>query len=218
MTKSQTSRVCPICDNMVQQVFDFLRRYQHDLVSNPVARELHAQRGGFCAFHSRQYEFLASPQGVCEGYSAFLQSVGERLLAIAAEAVTVDEVVCVMEKSPTARPACSVCEVVSKAEEEALSAALAQMAAAMTKDTTPLFCIAHLTALVSRLTDLDIVRRLLERHGDEFKRVAEDMRQYVAKRDSLQRHLLTIDEQEAYLRGLMLLKGHRRLAASPESH
>jgi len=48
--------------------------------------------------------------------------------------------------------------------------------------------------------------------------VAEDMRQYVVKRDSLQRHLLTPDEQEAYLRGLMLFTGHRRLAAPPESH
>jgi hypothetical protein len=56
----------------------------------------------------------------------------------------------------------------------------------------------------------------VERHGEEYQRVAEEMRQYVAKRNSLKRHLISTREQKAHLRGLMLLAGHRRLAAPPE--
>ena len=70
---------------------------------------------------------------------------------------------------------------------------------------------AAVTALASRCTDLGMVRRLVEQHGVEFKRVAEDMRQHVAKHDALQRDLMSAREKDAPLRGLMLLAGARRL-------
>ena len=217
MTSNTTNRPCSVCDHIVQEVFDFLRRCQQDLVTSQAERELHAQRGGFCAFHTRQYEFLASPQGVCASYSAFLQSVGERLSAIATEALTVDEAVRALETSPIFRPTCSVCEIAKKAEEEALRDASTELAAFTANETFPLFCFAHLTALVSRCEAQIIARRLIEWHGEEYRRIAEEMRQYVAKRESLQRHLLSSEEQEAYWRGLLLLTGHKRLAVPPES-
>ena len=170
---------------------------------------MHARRGGFCALHTWQYERLASPKGVCNSYEASLQSIGERLLVLATEAAAIDELVGELGKFPVARPVCSVCEIAAEAEEEALGGALTRLTnITVTDDTVPLLCFTHLIALVSRCTDLGVIRRLVERHGEEFKRVAEDMRQHVAKVDALRRDLISIGERQAHLRGLMLLMGH----------
>lgn len=208
MISSQTSRACVVCDYVWKQVFDFLSHCQYNIATDSVERDAHAQRGGFCAFHTWQYEQLASPQGVCAGYSGFLQSVGEQLLAVAAETATVDELVCKIKKFPTVQPICSACEFAAKAEEEALGSALTRLiAVTATNDAVPLLCFTHLTALASRCNDLRVVRHLLEQHGEEIKRVAEDMRQYVAKRDALRRDLISDRERVAHLHGLMLLAG-----------
>jgi len=209
---SRTSRVCLVCDFVVRRVHNFLCRIQYDLATNSVERDTHAQRGGFCALHTWWYEQIASPRGVCAGYSEFLQSVGERLLAIAGEAAAVDELVFELEKFRTAWPLCNACEVAVKAEEEALGGALTRLIAVTAiNDAVPLLCFTHLTALASRCTDLGMVRRLVEQHGVEFKRVAEEMRQYVAKHDALRRDLISDREREAHLRGLTLLAGAHRL-------
>ena len=203
-----TDQACLICKSVVIRVFDFLSRCQGDLATNSVERDLHAQRGGFCALHTWQYEQVASSRGVCVGYSEFLQSVGERLLAIAGEAAAVDELVCELEKFRTAWPLCNACEVAVKAEEEALGGALTRLIAVTARnDALPLLCFTHLTALASRCTDLGKVRLLVEQHGEELKRVAEDMRQYIAKFEALRRDLISAREREAPGRGLMLLAG-----------
>jgi len=209
---SRTSRACLVCDFIKRRVYDFLCRYQYELVTNSVERDAHAQRGGFCALHTWQYEQVASSRGVCVGYSEFLQSVGERLLAIADEAAAVDELVFELEKFRTAWPLCNACEVAVKAEEEALGGALTRLIAVTARnDARPLLCLTHLTALASRCTDLGKVRLLVEQHGEELKRVAEEMRQYVAKHDALRRDLISDREREAHLRGLTLLAGAHRL-------
>jgi hypothetical protein len=205
----RTDRACLVCDFVEKRIFDFLSHYQYELATNTVERGLHAQRGGFCALHTWQYTQIASPQGLCAGYSASLQEMGERLLAIAAEATAVDELVRELKKFPTTEPSCSVCEIAAQAEEEALGAALTRLiAVTATNDAVPFFCFTHLTALASRCTDLGAVRLLVEQHGEELKCVAEDMRQYIAKFDALRRDLISAREREAPLRGLMLLAGH----------
>jgi hypothetical protein len=152
---------------------------------------------------------MASPKGMCAGYSASLQEIGERLLAIAAEATAVDKLVRELKKFPAARPSCSACEIAARTEEEALGSALTDLiAAAATKDAVPFLCFTHLTALASRCPDLGAVRLLMEQHGEEFKRVAEDMRQYIVKHDANQRYSINDRERAAPLRGLMLLAGH----------
>jgi hypothetical protein len=205
----RTDRACLICELVVKRVFDFICQYQYDLATDSVERDLHAQRGGFCALHTWQYMQIASSNGLCAGYSEPLQEIGERLLAIVAEATSIDELIVELKKFPVARPSCGACEVAAKAEEEALEGALTNLiVATATNDTIPFLCFTHLIALASRCPDSGAVRLLLEQHGEEFKRVADDMQQYNVKHGALQRYLITDRERAAPLRGLMLLAGH----------
>ena len=204
-----TDRACLICESVVRGVSDFLSRCQYELATNSVERDLHAQRGGFCPLHTWQYIRIASSYGPCAAYSAALREIGERLLAIAAEATSIGELIVELKELPVAHPSCRACEIAAKAEEEALTGALANlMSAASTSDTAPFLCFTHLMALASRCPDLGAVRLLMEQHGEEFKLVAEDMGQYVVKRDAFQRDSVTDREREAPVRGLMLLVGH----------
>jgi len=204
-------RACRVCDSVEKRVWDFLCQYQGELVAKSGARDLHAQRGGFCAFHTWQYNQMTSVSGVCTSHAAFLQSVGEKLLALVAEPRDIEELVRELERFPTASPACIICEMAAKAEEEALGVALSDLnSTPATNEGVPLLCFPHLVTLAARCPDLAKVRRLVERHGVEFRRVAEDMRQFVAKHDALRRNLLTDREGAASFLGLLLLAGRSK--------
>jgi len=205
---SLRTQACLVCDSVAKRAFDFMCQYQSRLETDVVEQDSHARRGGFCAFHTWQYNQLSSSCGVCAGNSAFLQSVGERLLAIAAGAMATEELLHELERCPAAHPACGVCELTAKAEEEALAEALSGLKSATAmNNTVPLLCFPHLVALASRCTELDKIRLLLERHGEEFKGVAEEMRQYIDKFKNLRRDLITHRERVAAWYGLILLAG-----------
>ena len=66
-------RPCEVCASISSALWEFERRFQYEIVVSREARRDLAERGGLCSFHTWQYESIASPQGICEGYSAVLE-------------------------------------------------------------------------------------------------------------------------------------------------
>jgi len=206
-----TNRACDICESVEEKVFNFLCQYQADLISNAKDRAVHFERGGFCAFHTWQYNQMTSVRAACSSHSDFLQLLGDKLLALAMEPGSLEQLVHKLEQFPANHPDCIVCEVAAQEEKDALGAALDNLNSDPGADETPpLYCFPHLAALAAKCADPPKVRRLVERHGEEFRRVAEEMRQYAAKQDARRRDLLTNRESAASFLGLMLLAGRSR--------
>lgn len=76
-------------------------------------------------------------------------------------------------------------------------------------------CLRHLRLLVSLASGPGIVEFLLRHAAASCEALSEDMRSYVIKRAALRHGLVNRDEEEAYLRALVLLAGHRQLNLPP---
>jgi len=75
-------------------------------------------------------------------------------------------------------------------------------------------CLRHLALLVAAAPSADLARFLVGAAARQFDQIAEDMRNYAIKRDAIRSGLLTDDEDEAYLRALVRLAGHKGLCGA----
>lgn len=74
-------------------------------------------------------------------------------------------------------------------------------------------CLRHLGLLIAAVPAEAIRRFLLSEAARHFKEVAEEMRSFATKRDTLNRALLNQDEEDAYIRGVVRVVGERRMCA-----
>ena len=206
-------RPCAICAHALEQVFDFLRKFQYDITVSPERQQQLADRGGLCSFHTWIYEQVASPQGTCIGYADVLDNWASQLLAATAgpcraNSVTVDPV------------ACLLCETQAAAE----AAAVAAIADGLHRNGDPVLaslsglCLPHLRSLAAALGEDPIAAKLLARQAAVLRRMSEDMRRYALKHDGLRRYLASDEETKASERALMVLAGHRRLILPAAPH
>ncbi len=209
-------RSCPICGEVVTRIFDFLCQYQYRLSTSREAYSAHSADGGFCAMHTWQYEKIASPHGVCIAYAEFLETVAHRLRSVAGEAESVADLSQGIARLAILSPKCKACQVQASAEEEALSTWLSKVSEPG-KDGTqelPLLCFLHLPVFLERIMDVELARRLTERQAEICERVSENMQRSALKHEARRRALLSDEEKRAPLQGLMILAGHRRVAAA----
>jgi hypothetical protein len=194
-------RPCEICVHVAQQSYDFLRRYQYDIIVNPERQSELAERGGLCAFHVWAYESVASPFGTCAGFAEVLDRLAERLLSTAASHSVVAEQVCI------------VCDARATAETAAVRAVTLRLQQNLDDTLRALgdLCIPHLRLLVAAIADPEIGERLFDREPVLLHRVAEDMRRYALKHEGGRRYLASAEETQAGRRALQLLAGHRSL-------
>jgi GTP-binding protein EngB required for normal cell division len=62
---------CEICAHVNKTIWDFICQYQYKIIVERDEQERFANRGGFCPFHTWEYESVASPYGACNGYPIF---------------------------------------------------------------------------------------------------------------------------------------------------
>jgi GTP-binding protein EngB required for normal cell division len=209
-------RSCPICGEVVARIFDFLCQYQYRLSTSREAQSAHSADGGFCAMHTWQYEKIASPHGVCAAYAEFLETVAHRLRSMAGKAESAAGLSLGIARLAVSSPTCKACQVQASAEEDALSKWLSKVSGTGKNgpQELPLLCFLHLPAFLARIVDLELARRLTERQAEVCERVSENMQRSALKHDARRRALLSDEEKRAHLQGLMILAGHRRVAAA----
>lgn len=205
---------CKICGLTLKGVFEFLSQYQYELTISPDAQSEHARRGGFCQLHTWQYEGIASPQGVCESYPRLVHSRAASLIRLASETQNRDGMDTLHNLLPTTK-SCRLCEVRAAVEHEAVEEVATAIRAAGEQEDghMPACCLTHLALVVESLGPGKLKDQLIESHATLLERTAEDLQRYALKHDALRRHLASEEERRAAHLALLLLAGHRNLAA-----
>jgi small GTP-binding protein len=205
---------CPVCAHIEREVYEFLCTYQYEVSAQPDRRDALAKDGGLCAFHTWQYDGVASPRGTCIGFSGVLAAFTARLRTIARDAppgAVSDQIDGVGADHRT----CSLCRVRERVEETAI----VDLARLLKRDRDQAVrrftgaCMPHLRRVVRAVGDEELMRALLLREADTLERVAENMQRYAMKHDGIRRFLASDEEIAAARRALMLLAGHRDVNA-----
>jgi hypothetical protein len=202
---------CEICRRIDRDVYDFLRKFQSDLVVHPALRACFADHGGLCASHTWLYQSMASSRGTCIGFPEVLDRLAARLRDIAAEPGSdpfADEIGRVIADPEN----CEVCQVRMKTERAVVADLARRLGSKI--ETFSAVCLPHLRLLAESVENRETVVQLLIAQAEALDRVSEDMRRYVLRIDGTRRFLITQEEEGAGLRGLMLLAGHRNVGST----
>ncbi len=203
---------CEICAHITDKLWNFLCKYQYEIIVSPDEQRRFAERGGLCPFHTWQLESTASPYGICAGHAPLLDRFATALRHFAATADLQDIPGRLRNLLPDEQ-ACIICSVRDNAEQEALAAAANRLERDPVQEINALsaVCLPHFVLLVAAVRDADVARTMLERQATVLERYAEDMKRYAIKHDGLRRHLASQEEANAAERGLLLVSGRRQV-------
>lgn len=215
ITASLKFQPCEICEHIQRQSFDFLRRYQYELATNPTVQHEHAERGGFCSLHTWQYESIASPQGTCSAYPALLNRLAAWFAEGAPKELSPEDVQAGIAQLLATETSCPLCRVRLKSESEALASVIHKLSSSAMQSLSSLsaICLIHLRLLTAHLDNTEMMKQLLERESFLLRRVAEDMQRYSLKHDALRRYLTSDEERDSALKAMLLLVGHRSVSS-----
>jgi hypothetical protein len=202
---------CPVCNRLMEAVFDFYRKWQYNLSTDEPTQRAFADQLGFCPLHTWQLAALASPKGLSLGYPKLLERVSAALSdLLGGPSATAGAVAALIPRTES----CQVCRLLQSEEQEhiaRLSQSLAEPAGREAYSRSQGVCLRHLAALLAASLPADLARFLLGEAVRRFDHIAEDMRNYAIKRDALRAGLMTDEEEEAHLRALVHLAGHKGL-------
>jgi len=216
---------CGICAFIAERLWDFLCRYQYDIAVNRAEQERFAELGGFCPFHTWEYESIASPYGICNGYPSLL----DRLTAELRDAAASGDRGFVLRKLHHLLPTqddCILCRVRDRDERNAVARTVECIETnnSHASLSSSAMCLPHLVMVVDSIRDDRVAQELMERQAAMLQRYAEDMRRYALKHDATRRYLASREETTVSSRGLLCLAGDRhanflpRRAGAPRSH
>ena len=193
---------CEICAHITNELWDFLSKYQYELVISGDERDRFADRGGLCPFHAWELEFVASPYGMCVGYPSLLERLATELRDCASN-VVLKEMANRIGRLVPSREDCVLCNVRDRAEMDAIDSIARReghQARALNSLSAP--CLPHFALLASAVRNRDLLRSLLERQATILQRYAKDMKRYALKHDAVRRYLASQEETAAAGRGL----------------
>ena len=206
---------CSICGAVLNDIFQFLSKYQYELTINPEAQREHALRGGFCPLHTWQYENISSPYGVCTSYPQLVHRIAGELEQIAVSEQEASLQWSEMKDLLATVKTCKVCEVRIGSEKKVVrsAATAAREAAAAGGGVLGACCLPHLSAVIAALGPGDAAQTYLHAHAYLLERTAEDLQRYALRHDALRRYLTSEEERRASQVALLLLAGHRSVNA-----
>jgi small GTP-binding protein len=210
-------RSCEICASIAEKLWDFLCQYQYEIIVNHDEQERFAKRGGFCPFHTWEYESAASPYGTCNGYPTLLDRLVMELRNPALMTIPRDILITRIQNLLPTQDDCTLCRVRDEAEQQAIAAAARRLDENKTNvpGSLSITCLPHFTMLVAAVRDDDVVRDLIGRQAAVLQRVSEDMRRYALKHDALRRYLASKEETSVAERGLLSVAGLRQVNFAP---
>lgn len=208
---------CLLCARVHDMLYEYLRKYQHQLASNAEARESLAAARGLCEPHLRLYASMAAERDICLALTPLMNRAAGALAAAAAESA--GDGSSLGAAGPLFRPSCELCSLQRAIELRVAEGLLATAPAAAA---LPTVCLPHLRWLTGHVSQasstgqlpsasFDLLGALLRRQGAAAERLAEDMQRYVLKRDGIRRALLTEEEERASARALAFLAGARHV-------
>jgi GTPase Era involved in 16S rRNA processing len=208
------SRTCPICDAQLQAIFDFFVHWQYALAKDRAAQQSFAAARGFCYVHTWQFEQVASPQGISEGYAPLIDATTIDLRQLLTRPA--DEAAARLQDLLPDTDHCAACQVLRETETNLIDKLLSQLASregqAQYARSRGL-CVPHLYAVLAKSPTTDAIEFLLREQIQHLEKISEDMRSYMLKRDALRRGLQNADERNAWRHALVQLTGERNVRA-----
>lgn len=207
-----------MCAAQAKALFAFFAQWQYTLATDAPAQCAFAAERGLCPVHTWQFQEMASPQGLSEGYAPLIEMLASELSRLAEHTGELPSASLAALLASTAT--CVACRLVRETAAEQIEHLLASLA--MTKDgrddaSSMELCLPHLQATLDHLekrADGTIERRvvagfLLREQARRLEQLAEDLRSYALKRDALRRGLLHQEEASAWRQALVQLVGER---------
>jgi GTP-binding protein EngB required for normal cell division len=212
------TRTCPICTAQGQALFAFFAQWQYTLATDTTAQRAFAAERGLCPVHTWQFQEMASPQGISEGYAPLIETLAvelSRLIECSVERAAVPLAALLADTAT-----CAACRLVRETAAEQVEQLLAHLATVEGRAdyvSSAGLCLPHLQTALARLEDSVggtierrmvaefLLREQVQRLGD----LAEDLHSYTLKRDALRRGLLHQEEADAWRRALVQLVGER---------
>jgi Dynamin family len=212
------TRTCPICAVQGQALFAFFAQWQYTLATDTTAQRAFAAERGLCPVHTWQFQEMASPQGISDGYAPLIEMLAIELShLIEREAEHADAHVASLLASVAT---CAACRLVSETAAEQVEQLLAQLVTAEGRadySSSAGLCLPHLQAALAHMKySVDgaserraVVDFLLHEQVRRLENLADDLHSYTLKRDALRRGLLNQEEADAWRRALVQMVGER---------
>jgi Dynamin family len=215
---NRRTRTCPICTAQAQALFAFFAQWQYTLATDIAAQLAFAAGGGYCSVHTWQFQEMASPQGISEGYAPLIERLAaelSRLIERPAERAA-EPLGALLADTTT----CAACRLVRETAAEQIEQLLARLVTAEGRAdylSSAGLCLPHLQAALAHVEDSTggtikrgtIAEFLLREQARRLGDLADDLRSYTLKRDALRRGLLHQEEVDAWRRALVQLVGER---------
>ena len=200
---------CFVCRQMADATFKFLSQYQYELFHNRERQVSHAERGGFCALHTREYARLASPQGISSGYPATAQAFAERLKSVVADNGLRDDWESRLERFLPDEEKCPACEAVKAVERAVLADFIKDSTNRGARDQyeLPSVCLTHLLAIVGNAPESELAQSIVRHSAVVFERLAESMQRFALHHGGSHMELATQEEYQSPERCLNLIVG-----------
>ncbi len=211
-------RTCPICTAQGQALFAFFAQWQYTLATDTAAQRAFAAERGLCPMHTWQYQEMASPQGISDGYAPLIEMVAAELARLLERGVErASAPLATLLASPAS---CAACRLVRETEASQGERLLAQLVTAQGRvdyASSAGLCLPHLGVTLAQMEDRAgssieyraIAKFLLREQVRRLEDLADDLRSYSLKRDALRRGLLNQEEANAWRRALVQLVGER---------
>jgi len=209
---------CPICAVQGQALFAFFAHWQNTLATDTTAQRAFAAAHGLCPVHTWQYQQMASPQAISEGYVPLIETLAVELSRLIERAV--ERAAAPLAALLAGTATCAACRLVCETAAEQVEQLLAHLVTAEGREdyaSSAGLCLPHLQATLAHVEDSvdgTIERRavaefLLREQVRRLEDLADDLRSYTLKRDALRRGLLHQEEADAWRRALVQLVGER---------
>jgi small GTP-binding protein len=207
---------CEICAQVAEKLWNFLCKYQYDIIVSHDEQQRFASRGGLCPFHTWQLWPVSSPYGICAGHAPLF----ERLAAALRESASIQRLTQIHAQLHELLPDvhdCALCNVRDRAEEDAIDTLAKRLEQDKTRALNALsaICLPHFVMLMSAVRDSALVRTMLKRQATVLERYAEDMKRYAIKHAGVRQHLASEEETRAAERGLLLVAGRSQVNFMP---
>jgi hypothetical protein len=204
------SRSCDICTAEGDVLFKVFAKWQYMLATDEAARRAFADVRGFGQVHTWQFQQVASPLGLSEGYAPLIDAVGAELRRAVRESS--QDAVARVRTLLTTEETCPACRTLREMEREQVRRLLDQWGSACGERPGlegPGLCLPHLHAALAVTRSPEITSLLLREEVGRLEELSEDLRNHALKRNALRRGLLNSNEEAAWWRALVILVGAR---------
>ncbi len=213
------TRSCPICAAQGQALFNFFAQWQYTLATDAMAQRAFAASGGLCPIHTWQFQEMASPQGISEGYAPFIETLAAALTQLLEEGAG-ERVAALLADRLASSATCAACRLVRETAAGQARQFLTHLATVEGREdyiSSAGLCLPHLQVVLAHLEQniggsserAAITKFLLRGQVRRLEDLAEDLRSYTLKRDAYRRGLLHQEEADAWRRALIQLVGER---------